>query len=133
MWKIFFEKDKQQSRSSDGYTGSAPVGSAAASICIRLRIPSVLCDHQSSRLILTAAACSEKSQSSYDLAQQGPYLPCLLLQLSDLPPLMWKQSYICRSPSLRCSIYLTLNLPHSKVGSLMSPLASCFFHGSGER
>lgn len=56
MCGIFWKEDKQRCRL--GYTWSAPEASAAVSVCIRLWFPSVLCDLQSSQLILTAVACS---------------------------------------------------------------------------
>lgn len=60
---FFWDKTDKQRRSI-GYTWSAPEASAAVSICIRLWFPSVLCDHQSSQLILTAVDCSENHRAA---------------------------------------------------------------------
>lgn len=72
MWRIFLEnKDKQ--RRSVGCTWSAPEASAAVSICIRLWFPSVLCDHQSSQLILTAVTCSENHRAATSSLSRGHF------------------------------------------------------------
>lgn len=68
-----FERNKDEQRRSLGDAGSAPAASAAASVCIRLWFPSVLYDHQSSQLILTAVAHSENHQVATISLSRGQF------------------------------------------------------------
>lgn len=63
--RIFKKKNKKdKQRRSKDYTWSAPEASAAVSDSIRLWSLSVLCDHKSSQVILTAVACSENHRAA---------------------------------------------------------------------
>lgn len=83
---FFGKKDKQ--RRSTGYTWSAPEACVAVSVSIRLWFPSVLCDHQSSQLILTAVACSENDRAATFSLSRGHFSHVFYSGSLDLPLLM---------------------------------------------